>query len=175
MFARSVSSSVFGASRKSTRRSTNGEWQLKHQPTISDRPSSAPTARRVHGPTTVARNVTRPMHHNRTQPKQNVRQRWSRSVRFARTAHNERSVEHARNCDQPRSRRHTSLKTRMRISKRPAPMRKLDICDCVRKSDNCFPHNIPLQKSKTCCHGDTNVCWRTQTEIPRDIWSCCLA
>ena len=44
--------------------------QLKHRPTISDRPSSAPTARRVHGPTTVARNIAR-CRHNTTRVRRN--------------------------------------------------------------------------------------------------------
>ena len=48
------------------RSTTIGKWQLKHRLTISDRPSSAPTVRRVHGPTAVARNVTR-CRHNATQ------------------------------------------------------------------------------------------------------------
>ena len=50
---------------------TIDQWgQLNQRPTNCDRTSSAPTARRVHGPTAVARNVTR-SRHNTTRVRRN--------------------------------------------------------------------------------------------------------
>ncbi len=68
LIARSMSSFVFGASRKSTWRSTSEDNYQR--PTNCDRTSSVHTARRVHGPTLVARNVTR-SRHNTTRVRRN--------------------------------------------------------------------------------------------------------